>query len=400
MPRKGLRFRPPPVDVPVEAAWLLRRAFGPRDVPWTVSIDPARAIELGTRLDLVARTATRISRSLLDAELGLEVAERFLAARREVAERALRLLRACERVAAVAAGARMPVVFLKGAALHLARRAPISGRDASDVDVLAPRSRCLDLVAGLESAGWRRTGDPASPHHLPALVADREPPVEVHDRVLGLRLPGSRGWLTVSELVEAGLVEKVAGLPSGSFVPAPDVLAAHAAVHAIAQHGFRPAGHQALRMVADVLDCRSRSDAPGAGLRRAAGLAAGTLSEAEVEAAVEMVSRLAAGDDEPWAGVTPGAVLLRHFLAGVLDADYAAALDLAAILHPVAERSIVSATAARLRKALFAARTPEERARKGLAAAAAARGLRFASRRVIRSARALVSLRLRRRGEG
>ncbi|HEX3552461.1 MAG TPA: hypothetical protein VIA62_04445, partial [Thermoanaerobaculia bacterium] len=154
--------------------------------------------------------------------------------------------------------------------------------------------------------------------------------VEVHRLVPGLRLDGpgaatSTPSATWEDLERAGLLVPLPaalGLAGACTAPAPEAQAAHVLVHGLGQHGFFPSSYSLLKMVADLLDLGEAALTP-----RALGWVARDVPPAEAEAVRRLCARLAAGEDpDAWSG--PEETLLRHVLAGRLDADYAQALRL------------------------------------------------------------------------
>jgi hypothetical protein len=115
-------------------------------------------------------------------------------------------------------------------------------------------------------------------------------------------------------------------------------MAAHLAVHALEQHGHRPSTYPLLRALADLADLSDHYDGDLAG--SAAPFLAESLAGDEIDAVFQLATLLAEGNSpEPANPTHRGAeTLLRHIVAGTLDADYRASL---AIQH----------TAGRLREA-------------------------------------------------
>src|SRR5205085_1762038 len=114
--------------------------------------------------------------------------------------------------------------------------------------------------------------------------------------------------------------------------PEPEVLAAHALVHGLGQHGYWPASYPLLKMVADLIDLDALGD-------RALSWVARDVPPPEALAARRLVRRLTAGEDP--AGWEEGdeEVLLRHLLAGRLDPGYEQALRLGLFRPQPSERS-------------------------------------------------------------
>ena len=87
----------------------------------------------------------------------------------------------------------VPVVLLKGAAYHATGLPTAAGRLTSDVDILVPKSRLIDVEEALVAAGWRLAGLDAADqayfrrwlHELPPLVHTRRKTlVDVHHAIL------------------------------------------------------------------------------------------------------------------------------------------------------------------------------------------------------------------------
>jgi hypothetical protein len=322
-----LRFRPPPLIPSPEARWMLLRAFGPVAAPATAPVDAPAALALARRFEVSARIAARQGRERLAAELDLEAAAGFAHDRVAAAAVSMRLMAAAGQVAAVAAVAEpaLPLTFLKLAGLEGAGLLASGSRGACDVDVLAPAARAGELWQALVAAGWRGEGKEYE-HQLPALSHPERGVVEVHRIIPGLRLGGGASATSATwvDLEREGLLIPLADLPGRCSAAVPEVQAAHALVHGLGQHGFSPFAYSLLKMLADLQDLGDGALTP-----RALAWVARDVAPAEAEAVRRLGARLAAGEDAAaWAADLPEATLLRHILAGRLDADYASALRL------------------------------------------------------------------------
>jgi hypothetical protein len=324
----SLRFRPPRLEPPPEARWMLLRAFGPAGAAFPEAVDAAAALALARRFEVAARIAARQGRERLAGELGPEAAAGFARDRVAAAAVAMRLMAASGQIAAVAAPLGIPLAFLKLVALEGTGLLAAGSRGACDVDVLAPAGRAEELWRALAAAGWQGADHPGYEHQLPALSHPERGVVEVHRLVLGVRPAGgpSAGW---EELERESLLTPLPGLPDlpgRCSAPVAEVQAAHVLVHGLGQHGFFPSSYSLLKMVADLVDLGVGPDA-GALTPRALSWVARDVSPEEAEAVRRLCARLAAGEDVAgWEG--PEEVLLRHILAGRLDPDYAGALRL------------------------------------------------------------------------
>jgi hypothetical protein len=333
-----LRFRPPPLTLSPEARWMLLRAFGPPAAPVSVPVDAPAALALARRFEVSARIAARLGRERLAVELGAEVAAGFARDRAAAAAVSMRLMAAADEVAVIATTAAIaankpplaiPLTFLKLAGLEGAGLLAAGSRGACDLDVLAPAGWAEELWRALVAAGWQGAGV-AYEHQLPALAHPERGVIEVHRLVPGLRL-GSNASATSAtweDLEREGLLLPLADLRGRCSMAVPEVQAAHALVHGLGQHGFTPSAYSLLKMMADLQDLGDGALTP-----RALAWVARDVPPAEAEAVRRLGARLAAGEDPAgWAagaaGDSPEATLLRHILAGRLDADYTSALRL------------------------------------------------------------------------
>lgn len=362
MRRTGLRFAPPRLapEILPDLAWLLARAFGPgREAePAVRPADARRAVDLARRFELAARIAARVERSALSAELG-DAAETLQAERRATAAGNLRLEAAVRAIASAAAEAQIPIAFLKYAALELSGTLAPGGRGASDIDVLAPAGREERLRDALAAAGFASSDSPGYEHQLPPQIHPRFGAVEVHRMILGVRpLAGSgdRRSATLDALLDAGLAVPCAKLPGAVFVPSAEVLAAHAAIHGLGQHGFEPSAYPALRTFADLIDLGWGGPAGRECAARIAPWLAEDLDAAEMDALVALTAELAAGTARP-NGEGPSSILLRHALAGRLDPGYAATLKLSLLARRPSERAPMGRKLAAVAAAIWPSET-------------------------------------------
>lgn len=350
MPGRPLRFTPPDVPVPPEVRWMLLRAFGPPEAPFPEPVDPAGVLAAARRFEVSPRVAARQGRARLAAELGAETAAGFQRDQALAAAQGLRLEALLREIAALAAEREVPLVLLKFAALSAAGLLAPGARAAADLDVLVPAERAEELQEALLARGFRSSGLPDSEHQLAALIHPSGGVVEVHRLILGVR-PDGGGSATVAALERAGLLEPAPGLP-GCFLSARPVQMAHALVHGVGQHGFWPASYSLLRMLADLIDLGFHDEAAAPLTGQAVRLVARDVSPGEAEAVRDLGRALAAGAGPEGAA----AVLLRHILAGRLDADYAASLRLSLFREQPSDRPPVVRMARTALATLFLSR--------------------------------------------
>ena len=332
----GVRFRPPALPLSPELEWVLRAAWGPVDgtSEWIdrsngsllEDVEPRDAVELARRLYLAPRIAARLGRDRLAGTLGSGLAQDLFRDQMETLYREARLAELCTTLAKVAAEISTPLVFLKFAALQLSGYLAPGSRDAVDADVLVPRARARDLQDALLERGFRDKGFPEHEHHLPAIGGSKGG-VEVHHSILGLRL-ADEAFATAEELLEEGLVEPCRGMPGQSMVPVPAVLAAHAVLHGVSQHGDLPTSYPMPRMISDLMDLGIGEERGRGLLGQALPWIADEVTPGEIRAIEGLCSRLAGGQvalDQMGQG--EGA-LLRHVVLGLLDATYERSLKL------------------------------------------------------------------------
>jgi len=317
---------------------MLLRAFGPPGAPFAEPFDSRDALVAARRFEVSSRIVSRQGRDRLAGELEPAVAAGFQRDHAAAAAVGLRFLALAAEVAETAAPLGLPLVLLKFAALEKAGFAALGARSACDLDILAPEERAAELQHALLALGWRLSGMPAMEHQLPPIEHPNGGVVEVHRVILGVRLDGAES-ATVESLERHDLLRPFPDLPGRCAAPAVEVLAAHALVHGLGQHGWWPASYSLLKTIADLIDLGFH--AAGSTLAtRAAALVERDVTAAEIAAARDLCAALSEGIEgiagtgllvsgaDPSSGSSGASTLLRHILAGRLDAEYAASLRL------------------------------------------------------------------------
>jgi hypothetical protein len=326
-----MRFEPSQLVVSKELEWVMGRAFGAIAMR-LICPGPREAVVLANSLGLGPRIVTRNSRAILEEELGAAEVRSLLAALGVALLGNETLLRTTREVADAAAKLGSPIVVLKGMALHLTGRSPLGARWASDVDVLVAEAQLASLASALEERGYQaHTGGPACDHQLPDFQRGPGENVDVHRFLPGVRLPGRRGFADLDSLEAAGLLEPLPMLAGRSFSPAASVLAAHALVHGIAQHGFAPQSYPLMRMVCDLADLGVGTPPASTMWTRATALTEGHVRTDEAAATWDLCERLVSGAALPPVlprGGDGADILLGHILAGALDPVYRDSLRL------------------------------------------------------------------------
>jgi len=180
--------------------------------------------------------------------------------------------------------------------------------------------------------------------------------------VLGVRLDGRRS-ARFDDLARAGLLvpwpEAIAP-PGAGHLPAAELLAAHALVHAIAQHGFA-AGYPGLWLVADLQDLggASEPEARHLGALVAPWIGAEVSAE-ETGAAFELTRGLARGGGALVEISGNARRLLEHMVGAALDPEYGWALRGRQFDSPLSDRPIWLARLIAAVRALSPAREAAE----------------------------------------
>ncbi|HET7291029.1 MAG TPA: nucleotidyltransferase family protein [Vicinamibacteria bacterium] len=326
MSRDPFRFRPPPHATAAEERWCLLRAFAPRETA-APAVAAAAAVGVARALGLAARIAGRLGPAALQRELGEESARALLHDYASALGRAQALDRAARAVAQAAAEVGAPLVLLKGAALSALRLVDDAQREAVDVDALVPEDRLEALQDRLVARGFRASDARPADHQAAPLTDPSGAMVELHRFVPGLRAAGSRRDARLADLERAGGLEPLAGWPGRVLAPARDVLAAHALVHGLDQHGLSPGSYPLARMLGDLADLEAGGFALlWSTVERWIG---GSLSRAEAEAAFQLTGDLRRGGlpSSPHADA-----LLRHVLVAAADPGYGASLGQRALI--------------------------------------------------------------------
>jgi hypothetical protein len=319
-----MRFHPPDLSLSSNLKWLLLRAYGPVERPAPPPSDPSAIVAAARALDLGQRLVIRLGPDRLEEELGGPAARSLLYEYREAAARSVQLVALGGLVARLAAEVSIPLVFLKLAALELGGWVAPTARGGGDVDVLVPARQARRLFDHLIERGFTPMDHADEEHQLRPLFHPCGATVEVHHRILGLRLEAGRS-ADHDALERLGALRS---LPGGTAsAPSREVLVAHALVHGIAQHGLAPHAYPMMRMIGD-LDALGAAGPHGPRITESIRpWLARELSDGEIAEAVALTRALAAGDervlDERHAA---GNRLLRHIVSGALDPAYAESL--------------------------------------------------------------------------
>ena len=356
MIKRGFRFHPPEIAFGPDLRWVLLRGFGPPEAEISCSVEPEAARAVAAALDLGPRIGSRIGQQRLCAELGADTARKFLIASATAEAQGKRMMRLAREVAGVAAGAGVPLVFLKFVALYLSGAVTAGSRSVADLDVLVSPQDAEPFAAALLSKGFRISGVPESDQHLAPFQNDSGAIVEVHRYVQGLRLARKRVFVTTGELASLGYLAPVPQFPGDSAMPQREVLAAHAIAHGIAHHGRKPQEYPLFRMVADLVDLEFAREEGKAVLEQITPWLEGEVSLEETQAVRNLCVCLSVGDGSLFSPVEDGgpeALLLRHLVAGSTAQVYAESLQVSAFLGRVSHLPRPLAVARAVWHALF-----------------------------------------------
>ena len=203
-------------------------------------------------------------------------------------------------------------VVLKGGALHALRLVRAAERPLSDVDLLLAPADGKRLHEELLGEGWTVFDAPVCEWHLPQLVHEAWPALEIHDALDGITRDGT-SWATFADLEEEGALEPLPAAGPSAFVPTREVLAAHAVAHGFLHHGLVPLVYP-LRRVFDDLRVLGVLEAPDEAFLAGPGRWIGKgLTRGEIVTILRLSRRLARGEevasDSP---PTPESRLLLH----------------------------------------------------------------------------------------
>ncbi len=298
-------------------------------------------VETANRLGLTGRIGARTSPALLEAEAGVRAAAQFRRAARGTAAAMLQLEAACRVIAHTGELLGVPVVFLKGMALHLGERVPLGERSASDVDVMVPRLGLQPFVSALKADGWEQAGTPRTEQHVAPLYHPSGVTVEIHALLRGVRLGDGRGSADADTVLNRGLCQRLEDWPGEAWIVGWDLLAAHLFVHGIAQHGTAPQSYGPFRLLMDVsdlgLDAARLSDFMAGPYR----WIARDVGEKEVLGLVALAEHLRTGVSPVEIVRDRGAeaLWLRHMVLGSVDEQYRRSLRLGHMATIVPARS-------------------------------------------------------------
>jgi hypothetical protein len=188
------------------------------------------------------------------------------------------------------------------------------------------------LARRLCDVGFRRADLPEYEHQLPPFVDSAGRVVELHRHIPGVRVEAGGRFATLSTLRATSLLVPIADLPGDCSAPTREVVAAHILVHGIGQHGHAPDSYPQFRMIGDLIDLGAGGE--GSPLdERAQAFLEGQVTSAERFAAEALCRRLVTGDPTLFDTKAVEGALLRHLVAGALDADYRKALRLSGFVH-------------------------------------------------------------------
>ena len=170
---------------------MLHRAFAKPELPVPPPRDPTSAVDIALRFDLGARIGSRTAPSTLKAELGPS-ADEITRACHLAAANGLRYEATLRQVAGLATSRGIPLVILKGSAICLLGMSAPGARSFSDLDILVPVDRILELRTSLVAAGWTLSALDGSEHQEAPLTHPALGMIELHRCIPGVRPPGSR----------------------------------------------------------------------------------------------------------------------------------------------------------------------------------------------------------------
>jgi hypothetical protein len=242
---------------------------------------------------------------------------------------ALQHVQVCQDLAQLARRLSIPVIWLKGMALHFLQATPPGSRRTGDIDVLVPKESGRRLYEALIDSGCERSGIRAPEHHLSVLQHPLGSAIEIHHEIDGVRLD-MRDHATADQCFERHLAVEAEGAPPGTFLPVEPLLVAHLLAHGLSHHGKAPEAYPAFQLSADLQDFGFGQPAGRSIDPDSRTWVAGDVSGEEVSAVLDVLRRVSAGEksSEITRSDSASATLLSHWLAGSLDPDYLQSLKL------------------------------------------------------------------------
>ncbi len=175
--------------------WVLSKSLGPIDpAPGEDAhsgLEPRLVLQWAEALGLSTRLASRMSRSHLDYTLDRNTEEQLHVEYRETAARVLLLFAMCRKVQQVAATLGVPIVFLKGVALHMNQACDAGSRPCNDADILVDVDDARTLQEALVANGFLECLAPPAEHHLAPLSLPTGGVLEIHTSSLGCDSPAT-----------------------------------------------------------------------------------------------------------------------------------------------------------------------------------------------------------------
>lgn len=331
MPRTGIRFRPPKLRGSREIDWVLLRAFGPPQVGGGAAegLDRQRACTIAQKLSLLARIRARTPRETLEEEVGSERLRLFDRDAALYTGMVLQHEEACRDLAELAGRMSIPVIWLKGMALQFIQATPPGSRRTGDVDLLVSKESSTRLYEALVDEGCQRSGIRAPEHHLSALQHPLGSAIEIHHEIDGVRFD-DRSPATADQCLDRGLLIEAKMLPSGTLLPVESLLVAHLLAHALSHHGRAPESYPPFQLLADLQDLGFSDPAGRSVARDSVAWVASEVSGEEVSAVIDLLRRLSAGEVSTaiMSTASDSSTMLRHWIAGSLEADYSQSLKL------------------------------------------------------------------------
>ena len=317
--------------------WLLALAFGPESTtPSSAPLDPEKLKDCGEHLSLFSRIRSRSSPEVLRNELGADLADAVDSLYYANIAMVMRHEAALEDIARVLDVADTPVILLKGMALHYLGELDAGSRRVADIDLLAPADSCQSIYDSLLRAGFQPSGIAAPMHHLSVLFHPQGSAIEIHHVVDGVCLEKG-SFATADSCLENGQVQDLEGYPDNWYLPSEQLLLAQLLAHGLGHHGKAPDSYPPFQLLGDLQHLRSAGAFTGRLPPAVEGWIVDGLEPSEARAALDLEMRLSKGErgSEIAGGDSDASVLLRHFVAGSLDAIYLESLKLERRVDPI-----------------------------------------------------------------
>jgi hypothetical protein len=356
MPERPIQLQPPAITLDADLRWVLLAAFcRTPSLDLGVPACAARAARLVREFSLVGQVTSRLSRQQLFTLLAPAEVDGLMQLATLWTMRGLAAAQVTHQVGEIAAQERIDIALLKQAALRSFGLVTPAQRHASDVDLLLRPAEVEPLCAALERRGFSLERKKQHAHGVVVLRSESNIGVELHSRIVGIRLEPGGPQVDLNALFERHLLTSDSSKQKHVWLPHLGIVGVHLVWQGWSLFRYAPHApeHKSpFRVLCDLQHLGAHADAALAAEIR--GLLPASVPRAEYDALVELSATLARGSCEP---SSDGArCVLNHVLATKLDSGYRDSLYLARQRDAMRAEGIFGWTRRQLRRAFLPSR--------------------------------------------